>query len=247
MEWKKRNLWQPSCRNKKKNKTKKTKKKNKQSKKSGTLLFNTHFDGPLHRISKKSWQVQQIHYNNFFFFFLRIIIIIYINSNIAALVQYYPSKGKLNANNLFFGNFMLFWIYLLLFDCDATIFFFPFIFDNFVVIILFSFLSHFRQFGCYSWFFPFKHFFFGHFINLGIQFRAEGILIISLSKFNSFLTPLSHHFSLLSNPFLLEFRQWDCRNLLISSISQIILNGTHITNKLDFLQYSVKRVQINFF
>ena len=156
---------------------------------------------------KNAGKVKKIHHNNNFF--LRIIIIyiyiyIYIYSDIAALVQYYSSKGKLNANNFFFGNFLLFCIYLLLFDCDATIFFFPFIFDNLVVIILFSFLSHFRQFGCYSWFFPFKHFFFGHFINLGIQFRAEGISIISLPKFNSFLTPLSHHFSLLSNPFFVR-------------------------------------------
>ena len=60
---------------------------------------------------KNAGKVKKIHHNNNFF--LRIIIIyiyiyIYIYSNIAALVQYYSSKGKLNANNLFFGNFLLF-------------------------------------------------------------------------------------------------------------------------------------------
>ena len=76
------------------------------------------------------------------------------------------------------------------------------------------------------------------------RIQAEGISVISLLKFNSFLTPLSHHFSLLSHPFLLEFQQRGCQNLLLSSISQITLNSTHITNKLNFLQYLAKKLRL---
>ena len=69
-------------------------------------------------------------------------------------------------------------------------------------------------------------------------------LAISLTKFLffsptsviSFLSPLSY--------FFLEFRQWCCRNSLLSSFCQISLNSTHITNKLHFLQYSTKRLHI---
>ena len=131
----KKKSWQPNCR---KWEGKRKKKKKRVVFYSSTLTLVD----PCTAFLKNAGKVKKIHHNNNFF--LRIIIIyiyiyIYIYSNIAALVQYYSSKGKLNANSLFFGNFLLFWIYLLLFDCDATIFFFLFIFDNLVVIILFFF------------------------------------------------------------------------------------------------------------
>ena len=62
----------------------------------------------------------------------------------------------------------------------------------------------FQQLGCHNWFFPFEYFYFGHLINLGSQIRVKGISITSLSKFNSFLTSLSHHFSLISHPFFVR-------------------------------------------
>ena len=95
--------------------------------------------------------------------------------------------------------------------CKISLFFFSFIFNNLVATILFfSLLTplEFRQLDCHNWFFP-EHFSFGHFkdIDLGNRNRAKGISVTSLPKFNSFLTPLLDHFSLLSHPFLLEFRQ----------------------------------------
>ena len=166
---------------------KKKKQKRKKQKEWYFTLHHTHFGGPLHYISNKAGKVNKIHYNNTFSF-LRIIII-YINSNIAALVQYYSSKGKLNANNFFFGNLVLFCIYLLLFDYVATIFFSL----SFLATCHNSFFSppHFRQLGCHNpffslltplkfqqlgchnWFFPFEYFYFGHLINLGSQIRAK--------------------------------------------------------------------------
>ena len=51
----------------------------------------------------------------------------------------------------------------------------------------------------------------------------------------SFLSSLP--FSLFS-----EFRQWYCQNSLPSSFFQISLNYPHTANKLNFMQYSVKRL-----
>ena len=62
----------------------------------------------------------------------------------------------------------------------------------------------FQQLGWHNWFFPSEHFSFGPFINLGSRIRAEEISVTSLPKFNSFLTPISHHFSLLSHPFFVR-------------------------------------------
>ena len=59
----------------------------------------------------------------------------------------------------------------------------------------------------------------------------------------SFLSPLLY--------FFLEFWQYHCQNLLLSSFSQISLNSAHITNNFFFFwQYSTKRLVIlakNFF
>ena len=79
-------------------------------------------------------------------------------------------------------------------DHNSFFFFFHPIFDNLVAIILFSLSSIPLNFGNLIatigfFFFPFEHFSFGHFIDLGRKIQAEGILVTSLLKFNSFLTP----------------------------------------------------------
>ena len=51
----------------------------------------------------------------------------------------------------------------------------------------------------------------------------------------SFLSPLLYFFRILIN----------CWNLLLSLFFQITFNSSHITNKLTFLRYSVKRLQLN--
>ena len=67
-----------------------------------------------------------------------------------------------------------------------------------------------------------------------------GNLITQIQNF--FLTPTITSFISHLSYFLLEFRQRCYRNLLLSSFSQITSNCTHITNKLNFLQYSAKRL-----
>ena len=68
-----------------------------------------------------------------------------------------------------------------------------------------------------------------------------GNLITEIQNF--FLTPTITSFISHLSYFLLEFRQRCYRNLLLSSSSQITSNCTHITNKLNFLQYSAKRLE----
>ena len=52
----------------------------------------------------------------------------------------------------------------------------------------------------------------------------------------------SHHLSFLSHTFCQNFSNDVAEIHSFSSISQITSNSTHITNKLDFLQYSAKRL-----
>ena len=59
-------------------------------------------------------------------------------------------------------------------------------------------------------------------------------LAISATHNINYLYSLSH--------FFLQFRQHHCRNSLSFLIFQITLNSTNITNKLNFLQYSAKRL-----
>ena len=75
--------------------------------------------------------------------------------------------------------------------------------------------------------------FFIFFLFLAISLQK--FLFLSPASITSFLFPLSY--------FFLEFRQWCCRNSLLSSFCQISLNSTHITNKFHFLQYSTKRLK----
>ena len=100
----KNQLWQSSCRNsrgvrreKKRIVATKLLKMNEKKKKWYFTLQHSHFGGPLHHICKKADKVNNIHYSNNFFDNHNnniIYIYIYIYSNIAALVQYYSSKGK---------------------------------------------------------------------------------------------------------------------------------------------------------
>ena len=211
-----------------------------------TLLFNTlTLVDPCTAFLKKLARLTK--FTLIIYIYIFRIIIIYINSNIAALVQYYSSKGKLNANNFFFFFFFFFsatccyFVFIYYYFIVLPQFFFPLIFGNLVVTNFFfplSFLAtHFQQLGCHksyysplqfwqlgchnpffslftplefqqlgwhNWFFPSEHFSFGPFINLGSRIRAEEISVTSLPKFNSFLTPISHHFSLLSHPFFVR-------------------------------------------
>ena len=74
--------------------------------------------------------------------------------------------------------------------------------------------------------------FFGHIFR---HYHCRNFFFLSPTSITSLLSPLSL-------TFFSEFRQWCCRNSLLSSISQISLNSIHITNKLGFLQYSAKRL-----
>ena len=213
-----------------------------------TLLFNTlTLVDPCTAFLKKLARLTK--FTLIIYIYIFRIIIIYINSNIAALVQYYSSKGKLNANNFFFFFFFFFfsqqlvvilYLFIIILLCCHNFFSLSFLATWLPQIFFFplSFLAtHFQQLGCHksyysplqfrqlgchnpffslftplefqqlgwhNWFFPSEHFSFGPFINLGSRIRAEGISVTSLPKFNSFLTPISHHFSLLSHPFFVR-------------------------------------------
>ena len=75
-----------------------------------TLLFNTlTLVDPCTAFLKKLARLTK--FTLIIYIYIFRIIIIYINSNIAALVQYYSSKGKLNANNNFFFFFFFFFFF----------------------------------------------------------------------------------------------------------------------------------------
>ena len=78
--------------------------------------------------------------------------------------------------------------------------------------------------------------FFGHIFR---QYHCRNSFFLSPTSVTSFLSPLSY--------FFLEFRQWCCQNSLLSSFPQISLNNTYITNKLDFLPHSAKRLKASSF
>ena len=105
------------------------------------------------------------------------------------LLAFYCQSFRNTLCLVFSGNIIQNLLIIILF-----FFFFHPIFDNLVAIILFSLSSIPLNFGNLIatigfFFFPFEHFSFGHFIDLGRKIQAEGILVTSLLKFNSFLTP----------------------------------------------------------
>ena len=120
--------------------------------------------------------------------------------------------------------------------------------------LLLNFSPTFRQFGCHnSPFFFFPPIFSNLVATIGFllatplralhlaagqQIRAARISVMRLSKFKPPITSLVFPLSY----FLLEFRQRCCKIHSLSSIFQIILNSTYITHKLNFLQYSTKRL-----
>ena len=69
---------------------------------------------------------------------------------------------------------------------------------------------------------------------------------ISAIPLLKFFFSLSHFRHIISLSSLLLFLR-SCRNLLLFSFPQVHLNNTHITNKLNFLQYSAKRLKTSSF
>ena len=116
-----------------------------------TLLFNTlTLVDPCTAFLKKLARLTK--FTLIIYIYIFRIIIIYINSNIAALVQYYSSKGKLNANNFFFFFFFFFFsatccyfVFIYYYFIVLPQFFFPLIFCNLVATKFFFFPSHFWQ------------------------------------------------------------------------------------------------------
>ena len=94
-----------------------------------------------------------------------------------------------------------------------------------LVTVQFSFflflIFQFRQFNFFSFFFAIS---------------LPKLLFLSPTSVTSFLSPLSYFFS--------EFWHWCCQILLLSSFRQISLNNINITNKLHFLQYSAKKLDV---
>ena len=105
----------------------------------------------------------------------------------------------------------------------------------------FSPLSHsllpFRQLHCHNSYFSLGH---------SPYFEQSSILGRNFDNYwNSYLSLLSHNFSLIFYTFFLEFWQYHCRNLLLSLFSQINLNSVHVTNKLHFFAiFSRKTLEV---
>ena len=114
----------------------------------------------------------------------------------------------------FFGNLTFFFFSLIFGNLVATIpFFSPTILATWLPQLFFffspttwlpqSFFSpltslEFRQLSYHNWFFSFRALLLWALHQLGSWIWAKRISVTLLPKFNSFLTPLSHHFSLLN-------------------------------------------------
>ena len=127
--------------------------------------------------------------------------------------------------------------------------------------LFFFFSSHFRQLCCHNPFFSLLpslefwqldcHNWFFFPLSSTSPSSTSSIWNSSKGDFGNIITEIqffshsNYHIISLSSLILFCQNFWQpCyRNLLLSSICQIILNNTYITNKLDFLQYLAKRLQ----
>ena len=99
------------------------------------------------------------------------------------------------------------------------------------------FFSHFQQLGCHN-----SYFFSPHSPIISATWLSQLVSFQPISGSKNFGNEITEIQTFLSHTFCQNFSNTIAKIHSLSSVSQITLNSTHITNKLDFLQYLAKRL-----